>query len=166
MTENTHWATPTNEPGEGCRNPNRNQGNVIVEVFEKPESARCKEESAHPELWEQNYVWRPDKPYRPAEPNDPYVPAMQIDPATRPETMKLAKMMVDRIPKKIGLQKITPADPECWGLLSIFTEETAYIANHMGIRHPMTMAQIAEACEWPLEKVEPLVNLMAQKGNL
>ena len=135
-------------------------------MFDQPERARTKEESEHPELWEPNYVWRPDKPYRPENPMDPYVPATEIDPATRPETMKLAKMMVDRIPKKLGIQKITPADPECWGLLSVFTEETAYIANHMGIRRLMTMAQIAEACDWPLEKVEPLVNHMAQVGNL
>ena len=160
-----HWATPETEHGEGHRDPKRNQGNVIVKVFDQPERAKSKEESEHPELWEPNYVWRPSKAYRPNEPMDPYVPA-QIDPATRPETMKLAKMMIDRIPKKLGIQKVTPADPECWGLLSVFTEETAYIANHMGIRHPMTMKQIAEACEWPLEKVEPLVNLMAQKGNL
>ena len=161
-----HWATPTNEPGEGCRNPKRNQGNVIVEVFDKPEPVRCKEESDHPELWEPNYVWRPDKPYRPADPMGPYVPATEVDPADRPETMKLAKIMVDRIQKKLGLQKIETSDPEYWGLFSVFTEETAYIANHMGVRHPMTMAQIAEACEWPLEKVEPLVNHMAQVGNL
>ena len=161
-----HWATPETEHGKGHIDPKRNQGNVIVEVFDKPESAKSKEESEHPELWEPNYVWRPSKAYRPAEPLEPWQPAMEIDPATRPETMKLAKMMVDRIPKKLGIQKITPADPECWGLLSVFTEETAYIANHMGIRNPMTMEQIAEACEWPLEKVEPLVNMMAQRGNV
>ena len=161
-----HWATPSTEQGKGHVNPKRNQGNAIVEVFEQPERARTKEESEHPELWEPNYVWRPDKPYRPAEPMEPWQPAMEIDPATRPETMKLAKMMIDRIPKKLGIQKITPADPECWGLLSVFTEDTAYIANHMGIRHPMTMQQIADACKWPLEKVEPLVNHMAQVGNL
>ena len=34
-------------------------------------------------------------------------------------------------------------------------EETAYIANHMGIRRLMTMAQIAEACDWPLETIFP-----------
>ncbi len=161
-----HWATPAAEQGKGHIDPKRNQGNAIVEVFDRPESARTKEESEHPELWEPNYVWRPEKAYRPAEPLEPWQPAMEIDPATRPETMKLAKMMIDRIPKKLGIQKITPADPECWGLLSVFTEETAYIANHMGIRKPMTMAQIAEACDWPLEKVEPLVNHMAQVGNL
>ena len=141
-----HWATPETEHGEGHRDPKRNQGNIIVEVFDQPERAKTKEESDHPELWEPNYVWRPAKAYRPDDPMDPYVPAMELDPATRPETMKLAKMMIDRIPKKLGIQKITAADPECWGLLSVFTEETAYIANHMGIRNPMTMAQIAEAC--------------------
>ena len=120
-----HWATPASERGKGHEDPKRNQGNAIVEVFDKPEGARCKEDSEHPELWEPNYVWRPEKPYRSEDPMDPWAPAMEIDPATRPETMKLAKMMVDRIPKKIGLQKITPADPECWGLLSVFTEEAA-----------------------------------------
>ena len=106
MSENTHWATPTNEPSDECRNPKRNQGNVIVEVFDQPEPARCKEDSEHPELWEPNYVWRPDKPYRPENPEDPYVPAMEIDPATRPETMKLAKMMVDRIRRRLGLTSL------------------------------------------------------------
>jgi|GEM_PF-2231456 len=102
-----HWATPAHEQGEGHKNPRRNQGNKIVEVFKEPERARSKEESDHPELWEPNYVWRPDRAYRPEDPMGPWAPAMEIDPATRPETMKLAKMMVDRIPKKLGLQKIT-----------------------------------------------------------
>jgi len=161
-----HWATPTHEPSDEVKNPKRNQGNVIVEVFDQPERARCKEESDHPELWEPNYVWRPDKPYRPSEPMGPYVPAVEAGPEARPETMKLAKMMVDRIAKKVGLKKIETSDPEYWGLFSVFTEETAYIASHMGVRNPLTMQQIAEACEWPLEKVEPLVNHMAQVGNL
>ena len=63
--------------------------------------------------------------------------------------MKLAKLMIDRIPQKVGVAKITPADPECWGLLSIFTEETAYIANCMGMRNPLTMEQIVEKTGWP-----------------
>ena len=29
MEQHEHWAAPTNEPGEGCRNPKRNQGNII-----------------------------------------------------------------------------------------------------------------------------------------
>ena len=120
-----HWAQPVVEPTEGVINPPRNQGSKIVEVFDGPETASCKEESDHPELWEWNHQFRPAKPYRPAEPMDPYVPAQEIDPAERPETMKLAKLMIDRIPQKVGITKITPADPEYWGLFSIFTEETA-----------------------------------------
>ena len=166
MGELKHWATPDAPPSEECLHPKRNQGNVIVEVFEGPETARTKEESEHPELWEPNHVWRPASAYRPEEPMGPYVPATQVDPSARPETMKLAKLMIDRIPQKLGIKKIETSDPEYWGLFSVFTEETAYIANHMGVRRPMTMEQIAKACKWPLEKVEPLVNHMAQVGNL
>ena len=161
-----HWAQPVVEPTEGVINPPRNQGSKIVEVFDGPETASCKEESDHPELWEWNHQFRPAKPYRPAEPMDPYVPAQEIDPAERPETMKLAKLMIDRIPQKVGITKITPADPEYWGLFSIFTEETAYIANRMGMRNPLTMDQIVEKTGWPRERVEPLVNHMAQVGNI
>ena len=161
-----HWAQPVVGPTEGVINPPRNQGSKIVEVFEGPETASCKEESDHPELWEWNHQFRPAKPYRPAEPMDPYVPAQEIDPADRPETMKLAKLMIDRIPQKVGITKITPADPEYWGLFSIFTEETAYIANRMGMRNPLTMDQIVEKTGWPRERVEPLVNHMAQVGNI
>ena len=120
-----HWATPTNAPSDEVKHPKRNQGNVVVEVFDQPEKARSKEESEHPELWEPNYVWRPDKPYRPDDPMGPYLPAVEADPATRPETAKLAKMMIDRIAQKTGLKKIRTSDPEYWGLFSAFTEETA-----------------------------------------
>ncbi len=161
-----HWAQPVVGPTEGVINPKRNQGNVIVEVFDGPETARCKEESEHPELWEWNHEFRPAKPYRPAEPMGPYEPSVAVDPAERPETMKLAKLMIDRIPQKVGITKITPADPEYWGLFSIFTEETAYIANRMGMRNPLTMDQIVEKTGWPRERVEPLVNHMAQVGNI
>ena len=53
-----HWAEPVVEPTEDVINPKRNQGNVIVEVFDRPETARCKEESDHPELWEWNHEFR------------------------------------------------------------------------------------------------------------
>ena len=162
-----HWAQITEEPREEAVHPTvRNQGNESVHVFEGPETAKTKEESAHPELWEQNWVWRPSRPFRPKDPMGPYVPATQVSLEDRPETAKLAKMMVDRIPQMLGIKKLTAADPEYWGLFSVFTEETAHIALCMGVRHPMPMEQIVEASGWPREKVEPLVNHMAQVGNL
>lgn len=38
---------------------------------------------------------------------------------------KLGKMITDRIPQKLGIQKITKDDPEYWSLAAIATDEEA-----------------------------------------
>lgn len=58
---------------------------------------------------------------------------------------KLGKHITDRIPQKLGLEKITADDPEYWGLACIISDEEAELALKMPVRKPMTFEQIKKA---------------------
>ena len=55
---------------------------------------------------------------------------------------KLGKKLTDRIPQKLGLEPLTEADPEYWGLASILTDEMADIALSMDVRVPYTLPEL------------------------
>ncbi len=47
-------------------------------------------------------------------------------------------MMTDRVPIKLGFEKLTVV-PRYWGLAPICTDEQAEIALKMGVRKPKTL---------------------------
>ncbi len=63
-----------------------------------------------------------------------YVPDYIENDVEREPIVKLAKLITDRVPQKLGLKKITKYDPEYWGLAAMCTDEMAEIALKMGVR--------------------------------
>lgn len=53
--------------------------------------------------------------------------------------LDLGKMITNRIPVKLGFQKLNKYDPEYWGLATLLTDEQAEVALKMGVRKPKTM---------------------------
>ena len=48
--------------------------------------------------------------------------------------LDLGKMITNRIPVKLGFQKLNKYDPEYWGLATLLTDEQAEVALKMGVR--------------------------------
>ena len=84
----------------------------------------------------------------------------------RESILKLGKMITDRIPQKLGIQKITVEDPEYWGLAGVVTDEEAEIALKMGVRKPKTLKEMVELTGIPEEVLEPKLQQMSVKGIL
>ena len=57
--------------------------------------------------------------------------------------LDLGKMITNRIPVKLGFQKLNKYDPEYWGLAALLTDEQAEVALKMGVRKPKTMIRKA-----------------------
>ncbi len=84
----------------------------------------------------------------------------------------LGKAITDRIPQKLGIEKITMEDPEYWGLNAMLPEDDwAYLALHMGVRQPKTlkdMLDLAKEDEHLKDKtakqIEDMLEAMAEKG--
>ena len=47
--------------------------------------------------------------------------------------LKLGKKITDRIPYKLGMEKLTVNDPEYWGLAGVVTDEMAEVALCMDV---------------------------------
>ncbi len=88
------------------------------------------------------------------------------DAPARESILKLAKMITDRIPQKLGIKKITPQDPEYWGLAGVLTDEEAEIALKLGVRKPKTLPQIAALTGIGEKELEPKLQTMSVKGIL
>ena len=73
-----------------------------------------------------------------ADPLAGYIPEYIEQEVEREPIVKLAKMITDRVPQKLGIKKITKYDPEYWGLAAMCTDEMAEIALKMGVRKPKT----------------------------
>ena len=58
---------------------------------------------------------------------------------------KLGKKMTDRVPYKLGLEKLDESCPEFWGLVNVLNDEMVDIALSMKQRVPMTLEDIAKA---------------------
>ncbi len=58
---------------------------------------------------------------------------------------KLGKKMTDRVPYKLGLEKLDESCPEFWGLVNVLDDEMVDIALRMKQRVPMTLEDIAKA---------------------
>jgi len=95
-------------------------------------------------------------------------PKFEADPneKLREPIAKLGKLVTDRIPQKLGLEKITVNDPEYLGLSRVVTDEEAEIALKMGVRKPKTLEDMVRLTGEPKETLEPKLEEMSRKGLL
>lgn len=95
-----------------------------------------------------------------------YVPEYIENEVEREPIIKLAKMITDRVPQKLGLKKITKYDPEYWGLAAMCTDEMAEVALKMGVRKPKTLDQMVEITKMDRNHLEELLEQMSVNGVL
>lgn len=95
-----------------------------------------------------------------------YVPEYIENEVEREPIVKLAKLITDRVPQKLGLKKITKYDPEYWGLAAMCTDEMAEIALKMGVRKPKTLDQMVEITKMDRDRLEELLEQMSLNGVL
>lgn len=101
--------------------------------------------------------------------NDPGYPLRpeiaNVDGPFREPVAKLGKMITDRIPIKLGLQKITRDDPEYWAVSRLCTDEEAELALKFGgIRKPKTFAQLKKLSGIEDEKLQEMLDHMSWTG--
>ena len=100
-----------------------------------------------------------------------FVPdTMKNDEPIRESIVKLGKLITDRLPVKIGKEKITKESPEYWGLAPICTDEMAELACLMGKRKPRTFADMKKLSKkmpgMTDEKLEQLLHDLSEVGIL
>lgn len=78
--------------------------------------------------------------------------------------LKLGKMITNRIPIALGMEKLTTEDPEYWGLAAILTDEQAEVALSMGRRKPRTVDEVVKLCGKDRETTERLLEEMSVLG--
>lgn len=78
--------------------------------------------------------------------------------------LKLGKKITDRIPYKLGKEKLTVNDPEYWGLAGVVTDEMAEVALCMDVRKPITLPKLAKKTKKPEAELEKLLQEMAVVG--
>ncbi len=77
---------------------------------------------------------------------------------------KLAKVITDRVPIVLGLEKITKDSPEYIGLCSLCTDEMAEIAIKMGKRKPRTIEDMMRLTGKDKAYLEDILQKMAVNG--
>ncbi len=86
----------------------------------------------------------------------------------REPIVKLGRMITDRIPIVLGIEKITPQDPEYWAVSLICpTDEMAEVALRMKKRHPRTFADMKKLVadkNMTDEYLEDLLEQMSENG--
>ena len=80
--------------------------------------------------------------------------------------LDLGKVITNRIPVKLGLEKLNKYDPEYWGLATLLTDEQAEIALKMGVRKPRTLADMVKLTGKDEETLEKLLGEMSFIGIL
>lgn len=95
-----------------------------------------------------------------------YLPEFIKNEKEREPIVRLAKMITDRVPQKLGLKKITKEDPEYWGLAALCTDEMAEVALKMGVRKPKTLEQMVKITKKDKAHLEELLEQMAYNGVL
>ena len=78
--------------------------------------------------------------------------------------LKLGKMITNRIPVKLGFQKLTKYDPEYWGLSLLLTDEMAEVAVKMEVRKPKTLPELMKLTGMEEEKLLALLDEMSFSG--
>ena len=78
--------------------------------------------------------------------------------------LKLGKMITNRVPIALGLEKLSTEDPEYWGLDMLLTDEQAEVALSMGRRKPKTLEQIVKLCGKDKDTVEKILTELSVMG--
>ena len=86
------------------------------------------------------------------------------DPEAREIILKLGKMITNRIPIALGIEKLTTEDPEYWGLNALLTDEQAEVALSMGRRKPRTLDEVVKLCKKDRETTERLLEELSVMG--
>ena len=81
----------------------------------------------------------------------------------REKIAALGKKITDRVPQKLGLEKITETDPEYYGLECVITDEEADIALAMDVRKPTTPEKLAAKMKKPVEYLRENMDIMSDK---
>ena len=95
---------------------------------------------------------------------DPLFPNPRPEEPFREPVAKLAKMITDRVPIVLGLEKITKDSPEYIGLSAICTDEMAEIAMKMGKRKPRTMEDMIRLTGRDKEYLDDILQKMSVNG--
>ena len=100
-----------------------------------------------------------------ADPIGNFVPENIENQTERQVIMKLAKMVTDRVPQKLGMKKLTKYDPEYWGLAALCTDEMAEMALKLGgVRKPKTLDQMVKITGKDPKYVEEILEQLAYAG--
>ena len=99
-----------------------------------------------------------------ADPLGNYIPEFIENEVEREPIVKLAKLITDRVPQKLGMKKITKYDPEYWGLAAMCTDEMAEVALKMGVRKPKTLDELVKLTGAERTHLEELLQQMAVNG--
>ena len=99
-----------------------------------------------------------------ADPLGNYIPEFIENEVEREPIVKLAKLITDRVPQKLGMKKITKYDPEYWGLAAMCTDEMAEVALKMGVRKPKTLDELVKRTGAERTHLEELLQQMAVNG--
>lgn len=86
------------------------------------------------------------------------------NPEAREIILKLGKMITNRIPIALGIEKLTTEDPEYWGLDALLTDEQAEVALSMGRRKPRTLDEVVKLCGKDRETTEKLLEELSVMG--
>lgn len=95
---------------------------------------------------------------------DPLFPNPHPEEPFREPVAKLAKMITDRIPIVLGLEKISKDSPEYIGLCAICTDEMAEIAMKMGKRKPRTLEDMVRLTGKDKAYLEDILQKMSING--
>jgi len=93
-----------------------------------------------------------------------FVPEWVENEEPREIILKLGKMITNRIPVKLGFQKLTKYDPEYWGLSLLLTDEMAEVAMKMEVRKPKTLPELVKLTGMEEEKLLGLLDEMSFSG--
>ena len=93
-----------------------------------------------------------------------FVPEWVENEEPREIILKLGKMITNRIPVKLGFQKLTKYDPEYWGLSLLLTDEMAEVAMKMEVRKPKTLPELLKLTGMEEEKLLGLLDEMSFSG--
>ena len=100
-----------------------------------------------------------------ADPLGNFVPEYIENQPEREVIFKLAKMITDRVPQKLGMKKLTKYDPEYWGLAALCTDEMAEMALKLGgVRKPKTLDQMVKITGQDRDYVEKILEQLAYAG--
>lgn len=78
--------------------------------------------------------------------------------------VKVAKHITDCMDAKFGITKMDEKRPEYWMLDEILTDEMAELLLKMKVRKGYTPQELAEKMHWDVEKVQSLLDEMANTG--